>query len=182
MLYALGNRFCKEIHVPSLILKIVSTYITPILEYASIVWDQNRIVSEGRIEKVLHYGTRMALQLPYRSDHPNYVAFDVRRRTCKVLTYRERRVINSIVVIIKISRGLLITQLSDRIVNCMRPPGRFTRHPNIFNLSLGTFATKSPIRIAMENTNDHRRIFEITDSLDVIRSKLTAHYRDTDLR
>lgn len=99
----MAYRFTKGIKSIKIMLKIISTYYaTPIIEYCSIVWHQERITLEEQLENFLHYATRMALNTPYLTSHPNYVSFDVRMKRLNLLTYQQRRVIASIVMLVKV--------------------------------------------------------------------------------
>lgn len=62
-LLGMAFRFISDIKSPILILKIVNTNITPVSEYCSLIWTQNRIMTERPLERALHQSTRIALQL-----------------------------------------------------------------------------------------------------------------------
>lgn len=106
----MGRRFSIDVRCNRLILKIVSTYITPLIEYGSIVWDQERSGSNKRLEKYLHNATRFTLQTPLRTDDRNYVDFERRLELCKLLTYEERREIASAIFAIKIYKRTVDTK------------------------------------------------------------------------
>lgn len=74
-IFGLGCRFVKEIRAPEVIIKIINTYITPMQENASIVWSQNRIMYEQKLERVLLIGSKIALKAQYRHHNPLYIYY-----------------------------------------------------------------------------------------------------------
>lgn len=120
-----------DIRYPLVMLKIVNIYITPIVEYCSIIWAQKRITIEKRIEKVWHIASRMALGTPYRQDDVNYINFETRMRTLGQLTFLKRRIISSIIYLGKILKGESKTKLAQQVIRC-RNTDQVTRSPNPF--------------------------------------------------
>lgn len=72
-LYGVAFRFAKEIGNMFLLKKITRTYIMPVLEYSSVIWDQHRIGYNNTLERVLHQMSRAALHLPFDVRHERYI-------------------------------------------------------------------------------------------------------------
>lgn len=138
-------------------IKIINVYITPLIEYGVIVWSQNRITSEKRVERILHGGTRIALNAPYRHDHGNYIDFQQRLRITHMLTYSQRRTITSIIYILKIMQGILETELSVYVNECCHNTRNPTRSPHIFDIKENTIPRNSPLYIGTSNANRLRQ-------------------------
>lgn len=77
-------------------IKINQTYLKPIIEYASTIWNQDRRALNSKLEKSLHSATSTALRTSYRNDYPNYVPFNERMNMLDLLTFKDRRVIAAI--------------------------------------------------------------------------------------
>lgn len=114
-LYGAGYRFAKEVGHMSILKKITRTYILPVLEFSSMVWDQHRIGCNEQLERVLHQMSRAVLNRPFVVRHPRYIDFEARISQLNLLTLTERRIIQSIIIIIKIQRGILKSQLVQSI-------------------------------------------------------------------
>lgn len=99
----------------------------------SVVWSQDRIIMEGPLERNLHNSTRAQLATPYDNRHVDYIPFDQRMNLLRLLTFRERRIISSILTIIKIMRSDLRTTLSSTIEEYRHVVLRIKRKANIFD-------------------------------------------------
>lgn len=87
---AMAYRFCKDY---KFYLKIVNTYILPIIEYASVIWHQDNKTRESD-----------AINTDDR-----YLGYYQRLKKLNLLSLRSRRILNSICVIDKIT---IITDIS----------------------------------------------------------------------
>lgn len=132
---------------------------------------QNRIVSERRLERVLHNETRTALNASYKHDHQDYIDFNHRITALNMYTYRERRIIASILNIMKIMKGTLKTELVNTINESLHISIHQTRSPHVFNVKRDN-PPNSPLHIGISNVNTYRKQFDIEDSLPIIKRKL----------
>lgn len=73
------------------LLNIVKIYIVPILEYGQIIWSQNRFGYSEKLERVMSYASRWAMNTPYRSDDLNYMTYSNRLAALGSLTLQDRR-------------------------------------------------------------------------------------------
>lgn len=133
-LYGAAYRFSNDIKNASIVLKKVNTYITPVLEYCSVVWNQDRKGSNQRIERILHLATRTALHSPYDHRDENYISFE-KRINLHQLTYEDRRTITSIIDTVKILNGDINSALTNVLINAKYVSAHNTRRPNIFDPS-----------------------------------------------
>lgn len=177
-LYGAAYRFCKEIGCMRLIQKVTSIYILPIIEYASLVWDQHRIGINSDLENVLHKMSRNALNLPYDVRNENYMDFNSRMNLINMLTTKERRIISSILFVLKIQRGELQSDLIQIINASQSHNTHHTRRPNLFEINQRILPSKSPMYIAMTNCNEFKHTFNVTDSIEVIKTKLKKYFLD----
>lgn len=130
---------------------------------------------ERPLERTLHNSTRAQLSTPYDNRHEDYLPFETRINTLKILTYRERRTVTSIITVVKIMREELRTVLKEVTDEYRHVARRVTRNASIFDFGRNCeLPASSPMRIGMANINTYRDAFSMDDSIATIRSKLTA--------
>lgn len=163
-LYGVGYRFARDILYPAIILKIISVYITPIIEYCSIVWSQKRLLSKRRLERV-------RASLRNKAGTGNSISSRPRKlhRLSPAIknvgyTYIRRRKRSAIIYIIKILQGYLDTELSVIVNHCRHISQHRTRTTNIFDHSRRLMSAYSPLFIALTYTNEFRHYFHIDES------------------
>lgn len=148
----------------------------PVAEYCSPIWRQNRITIERTLERTLHYATRSALGAPSRTDVVNYKSFSERLIELHMLTFGARRIIASIIFLIRIIREQLDSEILNVLNGFRHTPTYSSQSPNIFVFDRRSVVSKSPIHIAMMNINMNKDVFDFhNDSIDVIRNKMKAH-------
>lgn len=176
-MYGAAYRFAKEIGSIRTVMRIIKIYVQPVIEYASIIWDQDRKGHNKKLERILHMASRASLCAPFDVRHQDYINFDTRMVKLHELTFQKRRIITSIVTTIKIIRGTLISPLIHIINQCRHVPVRNLRNPIPFDTyKIGLLSGKSPIAIALRNYNSYHHLFQEQDSIDVIRKKLREHF------
>lgn len=178
-LHAFGfiNRISRELNSRRLVLRMVNIYVTPIIEYASIVWSKRESTLERTLEDILHRATRTQLNSPYRTDAPGYICFPERCQILNVLTYNARRLIAAVVFAMGIYQGRIVSQLRERMIY-YRVTNRSTRAPLLFNTSLRSICQSSPLYKLMVLLNEFRTVISLEDSPDVTKKKLKAHFTD----
>lgn len=176
-LTAVVYRFAKEIHHPELLRKIEITYLYPVAEYCSTIWSQRRITAERQIDKCLHSITRTALHLPYQSHHPQYLNHRTRLRMLNMLSLGERRVISSVILINRLYKDEIQTQLSHWI-RAHRNQVIRTRNSLLFVYGRNEIAFRSPIAICIHECNTHRLLFDINEATGTTRNNMKKHFFD----
>lgn len=133
-------------------MKIINTYLLPILEYCSIVWYPKRIRLIKKLERPIWFATRTPLHSPYRSDDPLYLTYSQRLDLdeLKLLTMEERRTINVLTTTCKILNDLLHTDLSHTLQRHVNQSVR-SQHPNIFQYP--TTLCSGPLKLMMATSN-----------------------------
>lgn len=174
----MATRFVNEIHYPALITRIVNTYIRPVVEYNSIIWNHVRPSIVNKLDEVLHRSTRVALNLPIRPNHPRYVNFETRLARKESLAFRERRIISSILFIIKIIEGVTETDLKEEIVNLLHVTVRITRNPTLFDVTRWKRHFNSPLIQILMKMNVLKDYFWINDSIGTTKAKLKQYFID----
>lgn len=77
-----ARRYVTGINHPILMARIYGTYIQPILEYCSVVWNQNRLTYNNSLTLVHKKVTRITLNIYHNMDQNRYIAYDKR---CDIL-------------------------------------------------------------------------------------------------
>lgn len=176
-LYAMSYRFCNEVHHTETMIRIMKSYVLPIAEYASPIWDQDRKILNRTLERFLHMATRYVLHSPYRTDQLGYISFQSRMSMLHLNTFEERRIITAIIIHIKIYRGIIKSTVGELLRQSRYVPTHNTRNPNIFEINKRLVVPKSPTFIAMRHINTLKNIFNFeTDSIDAIKTKLKQHF------
>lgn len=174
-IYAMDRRFGTDIGCNRLILKIVSTYITPLIEYCSVVWDQERVLSNKRLEKFVHNATRFALHTPFRTDDIDYVSFEKRMELCGLLTYEERRKIASAIFTVKLHNNTIDTNLGDFVRDSRHESVFHSRSPLLFTIRR-SLSDSSPLHRCFRIINAHRDIINIDETVETTKSKLKTFF------
>lgn len=176
-MYGAAYRFAKELGNIGILMRIINIYVLPVIEYGSVIWNQNRIGHNKKLERILHMASRATLSAPFDVRHPNYINFNTRMHRLRQLTFEKRRIISSLINIIKIIRGILISPLAATINQCRHVPVRTLRNPLPFDSTkIGAMAAKSPIAISLRNYNTYHHLFDETDSVDTIKKKLRDYF------
>lgn len=71
-----ARRMVKGIGFHMLMINIFKTYILPIIDYGSVICNQNPSGINTQIEKAYHQATRIALNSPYDVRNENYISYD----------------------------------------------------------------------------------------------------------
>lgn len=171
--FMMGQRFVKDIRCPRVIIKLTNSYIIPIIDYCSLIWNQGSRLEH--LERVIRQATRFALCSAHRPYQRNYIDFDDRRMRLKVMTFEERRKISAILTVLKILRGELNTQLAEKIVAYHNNVRMEARYPAIFQIPRITNHI-TPLYQAMNYANSFRHLIRDEDSIAAIKKKLKDNF------
>lgn len=171
---AMAYKFAKEISMPSINMKIIQTYLVPILEYASVVWYPTKTRNIKALEKSLQYATRAQLKSPYRNDHPEYKSYPDRLAELNLLSMEERRNVQLIKFTSKLCRNEIKSTIGRTLSTYINVNAR-NRNPNIFKYS--SSLPSSPLKMMMSCTNKFSHLIHLNeDSPSTVGKKATKHY------
>lgn len=175
---ALSYKFAKELHSPQLNIKIIQTYLMPILEYLPILWYPSQRNEIYILEKCLRFATRTALGVPHRNDHANYLTYDQRLLTLDLISIEDRFNMSIIILTKKILDEetkstfgpILALNLNQRARN---------RNSNTFIIDRQRIPPSLVLKM-MQITNQYVCVTNIiNDSKQTIKTKLTKAFTDT---
>lgn len=169
------KRWSKEFSDPYVTKHLYTSLVRPILEYGSIVWDPYYSVHINSIESVQKQFLIFCLRgLGWNSFAlPSYVD---RLRLIKLPTLKSRRVMLSVSFLIGIIRGDVNSEYLLGKIN-FNIPTRPTRNflPIKLNYYNSVFANNDPFRRICENFNKLNTIIDISESNNVIKSKIILY-------
>lgn len=169
-------RFGKEIRTNTLIVTTVNTYISPICEYGSVIWDCVDATTLRGLDLPLRTATRKKLRSPYRNTTPGYLTFEQRLKRMGLLSYGQRRKIAQVILIRKIETEQLQIENAEGIARNART-GNYPRGGrNVYDVQRSSFSHKGPIGRAMRTANELSRFCSDDDSISAIRCKLKRHF------
>lgn len=126
------NRLVQDINCPALAIQLFKSFVLPVVEYCSCVWDQ-RHSSNSLLDASLRAITRLALRLPKFPYNPRYVDFETRLITLKLHTLPLRRQSQLVTVFTKILRGELHAPSNLAVLLASKNNSvPITRRPNYF--------------------------------------------------
>lgn len=172
-MHGAAYRFANEIKNQKIIMNIVQTYVTPILEYASVVWRRDIWVHEKKIENSQRFATRLYLKLPYSVQDPRYRSYKERLVMCNLISMEQRAKIAGIIFACRCMKGDIKAAIADTIRRRRITQTR-TRAPMLFetsNLPIG-----GPLRTILTDANNLRGIFILDESLMTTRRKLKEYF------
>lgn len=138
-------RLVKDIRCPNLSMKLYKSFVLPILEYGSIIWDQGRAIDNLQLEKSLHMITRISLNVPLYPLHPRYLNFQTRINLLNFNNLDTRRKYQLASIFLKIINGDLNAPSLLAIMNsCYNTNIARTRRPNYF-IQLSTYSSHKMI-------------------------------------
>lgn len=171
----MGFRFFRDLRAPSLMIKIVNTYITPLIEFNSIIWNQSRVALNDKLDTFLHKSTRQLLATAYRPHQPGYVEFEQRLLQIHLLTYDERRSIAAAIFILKIYKGCLQSTYSQKIISSKFENTVNLRSPQLFRIDR-KIPLNSPLYNCLVAINEFSNTINIDDSIDISKRKMKEYY------
>lgn len=172
---AMSYKFTKEINMPTLNMRLIKTYLLPILEYCSVIWYPTRNKHIKELEISIRYATRTHLKSPYRNDHQDYLSYDERLDELQILNLEERRNIALLTTACKLIRNEILSTLSQTLHGHINQNTR-NRNPNIFQYS--NSMTSSPLKLMMACANKFSARISIYDSPESIRNTVKKFYLD----
>lgn len=125
--------FERELHAPQLNLKIICTYLLPIIEYAPLIWFPQLKNVITQLEKSLRFATRTALGSPYRNDHPNYLSYDQRWLGPELISIEETYPTSVVILAHKMTNDHLKTSLNPSLALQLKPESNYAQTKYIRN-------------------------------------------------
>lgn len=173
-IYILLYRITKELKHPSLMKKLISTYLNPIVEYGAVIWSMNN--EYENLEKSLKKATRYIIHSPFNHNDPSYIHYYDRLHSLDMLSFVQRRKIYFIILIIRILRDEIFTQFNGIIHRLREYTNQVTRSNEILRINHNLITKNSPLYFGIVNLNQYKSLFSMEDSINVIKIKLKRFF------
>lgn len=163
-----ARRFCNGIKSPITICRIYKIYMQPIIDYASQVWNQNRIGINNQINTIVKRITRYALNISYKTHPSNYICYELRCHILNITLPEHRRQKQAAILGIKIIKQETRTSLRDTIMP-------FLAENPIRNRIFRPFYVinqKSPIFFLMNNIKLYEQHIKINEATSTTKLKI----------
>lgn len=175
----IGIRFCRDVGTPTIMKKILTCYVTPIIEYGCIIWHERQITEERKLEQFIKIATRIALGRPRSILHPRYMPFIERRRQLNLRTYEQRRKITCAIFAKKVCNGDISSPtITEEVHNSWNHNSQRRTVRNFFNIQR-QLARRNPLHTVMRTSNALKEYFTIEESIEVTKRKLNEHFEST---
>lgn len=159
-------RLITDIRCPSLTMQLFKSFVLPVLEYGSCIWNRNIASQSSILDTPLRNATRIALRAPKFPFQPHYVAFADRLALLQLHSLSERRLFQLTSTFLKILSHELHSPINFQILaQCINLNPTVTRRPNFFINMLKFSQSNSPTFLAMTSINSlsaHNNIYELS--------------------
>lgn len=164
------SRFTKETNSKVLAKQIFSTYIAPIIEYASPLLDIS-YVHKSKLNRIHKVATRIALKLPRDHRHLRYTPYATRCLMLKQLPPSDRIQLNSANFLINLVKSDQHIEAVNVAKSFLNAPSANTRNPAMFHLPR-TMPNNHVFKKTALWINKHHRIIKTSMSKNQIMNKL----------
>lgn len=165
-----ARRFCTDIKSNITINRIFNIYIQPLIDYGSIIWNQNRIVTNMMITSVVKRITRYALNITYLTRDADYICFEKRCQLLNIDLPADRLKKQAAIFGLKMLKNDILTSFNEILENRLNRVAR-TRRPNIF-VNFNDIPNKSPIFIIMDSIKNYQNVIDLQLSISTNRSRI----------
>lgn len=166
-----ARRFVVGINKPYLISRIYAIYIQPILEYCSLVWNQNRITANNALNLLHKKVTRIALGVYYTMDPNRYIVYNKR---CEILEQdgpQIRRATQAAILFVKIAKNEISLSFGEMVRS------HLNQNINVRNFHLisrtdASIPVKSPIAIILAAARSYERAINLNYETSTVYEKI----------
>lgn len=119
-LYGAAIRFSREINSEKALMRIDTTYINPIMMYASIIWLEDNDRAMFEFECILRKCTRHVSGTPFSNLQMGYRPYEERLAMLHSISMTERILLSWITMAVRICKGETIFELGKRLIERRR--------------------------------------------------------------
>lgn len=164
-----ARRFVVGIKKRMLITRIYQTYIQPIAEYGSVIWNQNRITLNNPLQLAHKKVTRIALNIYYNMSANAYIPYEKR---CEILNQDGpdiRRITQAAVLGVKILKGDILMSFSNVMTGHINT-NLNVRIPRLLNRTDVGIPAKSPLALLLASVGAYQQIINLSlQTLTIIK-------------
>ena len=167
------KRWAKEFNDPLVTKRLYLSFVRPILEYGSIIWNPNQMNLSNRIESVQKQFLLFALRHMNWGSRFLLPSYDDRLKIMNLPSLKDRRQLLSITFIIKLINGAIDSQdlMGNLTFNVPARPSR-SYNPLKLTVSFRNYEQYNPFRMCCKLFNDNFKFFDYCKPLHVIRKDI----------
>lgn len=155
-----ARRFCNDIGSPITMGKIYKIYMQPIVDYGSIAWNQNRIVTNNLITLSIKRVTRYALNISQFTPPSRYICFGKRCELLDIDLPEPRRRALAAIFSLKLLKGETKSTNREIIEPFVRQREAASRTNNLF-YTFHTILTRSPAYRILDSMKYYQRTLHL---------------------
>lgn len=167
-----ARRFVRGINHPLLMRTIYMTYISPILEYESVIWNQNRVGLNNKIDDIYRQVTRAALSVPRNPVHIFYKSRGERARILALFDPDTRRKTSAALIGLKILKDEMICNIKQNLQSFIRNTNINTRSTKRFDSTFRRLPPKSPLSIIIDSLNHYEKAINLVGEVEWMKGRI----------
>lgn len=177
MLVGFIRRRWKELKNENIATTLYKALILPVLEYGAVLWSPATKSETGMLEQLQRRFTRNILRIPANTTSECYLTYERRLKKLDLVKQSERRIIARVIFMKKLlDSPEIILSLNEFIYR--NPSRRILRNARQFELPniSSNYANNNPMIASQQIYNNLQYLFDMTDSINVIRQKIRRHF------
>lgn len=128
------------------------------------------------MERTLKKATRFTIQSPFNTNDINYKQYNERLVECRMLSLFQRRRITYVILLIRIIKNEITTGFNGIIERLMRQNRPSTRSRDVIMIDHNLITKNSPLYYGITCINKYKNLFDLNDSISLIKIKLRDHF------
>lgn len=161
-------RLLRDLHRPQLAIFLFKTYVWPIIQYGSVIWNQNYATYNHQLDRSLHAITRFALKSPFLPTSPGYLNFQQRLEALQLETNACRRLIHLYKTFFQIISGNLHSPFIYHQIHHHTNQSNVPTRNRLRFAMINALHQKSPAYLALQLSNLHNSLNIFDTPMDVI--------------
>lgn len=176
----IAYRISQEINNKAIILSIYNIYIRPIIEYAAPIWRHCSKKDVETLDRFHRRVTKTALNIPRRTDHPNYLPYESRCIALLQLSPKTKFQLSCAMFVITAMKSYDEIAVNRIIKQAIAPPRRYLRHAHLFDLQYQPSTKRTSIlHKCMTITEAFAMDIDLSKSKQTIKSDIMKHLFNT---
>lgn len=169
---AISVKLVKDIRCNDLLAVLYRTYVLPIAETNSILWQSRNIGLKNQLERIQRRCTRIALRTPFNHTHPNYRPYENRLIVLDLMKLSDRRDLAAICYLIKVYQNPEPTNIKTILNNALYDVTMSARNRKLFS-NIGKYTgPQTSLHSLMTTANEYHTLINMDESIISNRSRI----------
>lgn len=166
-----ARRFVTGLNNTGLMTRIYAIYIQPVLEYCSVIWNQNRLTVNNSMNLLHKKITRISLNVYFTMDPDRYIVYNKR---CLILSQdgpQIRRAAQAAIIFVKIAKGEMSISFGQTLLNHINHNSNVRIfHP--VRRADSSIPAKSPLAVILASARIYEGVLDLSLETSTIRNKI----------